>query len=44
MHTSNAGAPHVPTAGCVQLGDPADMAWVVRWLNPEANPRIVNNR
>jgi len=43
MHTSNAGAPFVPTAGCVQLGDPDDMAWIVRWLDPEANPRIVNN-
>ncbi len=44
MHTSNQGAPFVPTAGCVQLGDPADMAWVVRWLKPDANPRVVNNR
>ncbi len=44
MHTSNAGRPFVPTAGCVQLGDPDDMAWVVRWLRPDANPRIVNNR
>ena len=44
MHTSNAGAPFVPTAGCVQLGDPADMAWIVRWLKPDANPRIVNNK
>lgn len=43
MHTSNAGAPFVPTAGCVQLGDPDDMAWIVRWLDPDANPRIVNN-
>jgi L,D-peptidoglycan transpeptidase YkuD (ErfK/YbiS/YcfS/YnhG family) len=43
MHTSNAGAPFVPTAGCVQLGSPADMAWIVRWLKPDANPRIVNN-
>ena len=43
MHTSNAGAPYVPTAGCVQLGNPADMAWIVRWLKPDANPRIVNN-
>lgn len=44
MHTSNAGAPFVPTAGCVQLGDPSDMAWIVRWLKPDADPRIVNNR
>lgn len=43
MHTSNAGRPFVPTAGCVQLGDPAEMAWIVRWLKPDANPRIVNN-
>jgi L,D-peptidoglycan transpeptidase YkuD (ErfK/YbiS/YcfS/YnhG family) len=43
MHTSNAGAPFVPTAGCVQLGDPDDMAWIVRWLDPDASPRIVNN-
>lgn len=44
MHTSNPGRPFVPTAGCVQLGDPDDMAWVVKWLKPDANPRIVNNR
>lgn len=44
MHTSNPGRPFVPTAGCVQLGDPDDMAWIVQWLNPDANPRIVNNR
>jgi len=43
MHTSNPGRPYVPTAGCVQLGDPDDMAWIVKWLNPDANPRIVNN-
>jgi L,D-peptidoglycan transpeptidase YkuD (ErfK/YbiS/YcfS/YnhG family) len=43
MHTSNPGRPFVPTAGCVQLGNPADMAWIVKWLNPDANPRIVNN-
>lgn len=43
MHTSNVGAPFVPTAGCVQLGNPADMEWIVRWLKPDANPRIVNN-
>lgn len=44
MHTSNPGAPFVPTAGCVQIGNPADMAWIVRWLEPDANPRIVNNK
>jgi L,D-peptidoglycan transpeptidase YkuD (ErfK/YbiS/YcfS/YnhG family) len=44
MHTSNPGRPFVPTAGCVQLGDPDDMAWIVKWLTPDANPRIVNNR
>lgn len=44
MHTSNPGRPFVPTAGCIQLGDPDDMAWIVRWLKPDATPRIVNNR
>ncbi|HUR72973.1 MAG TPA: L,D-transpeptidase family protein [Sporichthya sp.] len=44
MHTSNPGRPFVPTAGCVQLGNPAHMAWIVRWLRPDADPRIVNNR
>ena len=43
MHTSDVGAPYVPTAGCMQLGNPADMEWIVRWLDPDANPRIVNN-
>lgn len=43
MHTSNPGRPDAATAGCLQLGDPADMAWIVRWLKPDANPRIVNN-
>jgi L,D-peptidoglycan transpeptidase YkuD (ErfK/YbiS/YcfS/YnhG family) len=44
MHTSNPGHELSATAGCVQLGDPDNMAWVVRWLKPDADPRIVNNR
>lgn len=42
-HTSNPGRPWVATLGCVQIGQPHQMEWVVRWLDPEANPRVVNN-
>ncbi|MGQ0630530.1 MAG: L,D-transpeptidase family protein [Sporichthyaceae bacterium] len=44
MHTSNATAPFSATLGCVQIASPAQMAAIVRWLKPGANPRVVNDR
>lgn len=43
VHTSNQGEPWVATLGCVQIGDPEQMEWVVRWLDPAGNPQVVNN-
>jgi L,D-peptidoglycan transpeptidase YkuD (ErfK/YbiS/YcfS/YnhG family) len=43
-HTSRPGQPWAPTLGCIQLGNPRSMRWVVRWLRPEANPRVVQAR
>lgn len=40
-HTSKPGRPWAPTLGCTQLGNPKAMRWVVRWLRPDANPRVV---
>jgi L,D-peptidoglycan transpeptidase YkuD (ErfK/YbiS/YcfS/YnhG family) len=42
-HTSWPGAEWVPTIGCVALGNPEDMKWVVTWLDPAATPRVANN-
>ncbi len=42
-HTSRPGQEWVATQGCTQIGDPALMRWVLRWLRPEANPRVANN-
>lgn len=44
LHTSNAGRPWVPTLACIQIGDPDQAEWIVRWLEPDSNPRVVNNR
>ncbi|MGQ0464121.1 MAG: L,D-transpeptidase family protein [Sporichthyaceae bacterium] len=44
LHTSNAGRPWAATLACVQIGVPAQAEWIVRWLEPDANPRVVNNR
>ncbi len=44
LHTSNAGRPWAPTLACIQIGDPAQAKWIVRRLDPDANPRVVNNR
>ncbi len=44
VHTSKPGAEWEPTLGCVQLGNPAEMEWVVRWLDPKADPRVVLDR
>jgi L,D-peptidoglycan transpeptidase YkuD (ErfK/YbiS/YcfS/YnhG family) len=43
MHTSNPGAEWVPTLACVQVGEPSQMEWIVRWLRPDANARVLNN-
>jgi len=43
MHTSRPGEPWAPTLGCTQVGDPFWMHWLLTWLRPEANPRIVQN-
>lgn len=43
VHTSNAGAEWIATLACVQIGEPAQMEWVVRWLRPDANARVLNN-
>jgi L,D-peptidoglycan transpeptidase YkuD (ErfK/YbiS/YcfS/YnhG family) len=43
-HTSKPGHRWSPTAGCTQVGNPQQMRWLVRWLRPEAHPRIVQGR
>jgi L,D-peptidoglycan transpeptidase YkuD (ErfK/YbiS/YcfS/YnhG family) len=40
-HTSKPGHRWAPTAGCTQIGSPAAMRWLVRWLRPGADPRVV---
>jgi L,D-peptidoglycan transpeptidase YkuD (ErfK/YbiS/YcfS/YnhG family) len=40
-HTSKPGHRWAPTAGCTQVGNPAGMRWLVRWLRPGADPRVV---
>jgi L,D-peptidoglycan transpeptidase YkuD (ErfK/YbiS/YcfS/YnhG family) len=42
-HTAPIGKMWSPTQGCTQLGNVSDMRWVVRWLRPATNPRVVNN-
>jgi L,D-peptidoglycan transpeptidase YkuD (ErfK/YbiS/YcfS/YnhG family) len=44
LHTSNPGRPWAPTLACIQVGDPDQAEWIVRWLRSDANPRVVNNR
>jgi L,D-peptidoglycan transpeptidase YkuD (ErfK/YbiS/YcfS/YnhG family) len=44
LHTSNVGRPWAPTLACIQIGNPDQAKWIVRWLEPDANPRVVNNR
>lgn len=43
-HTSKPGHRWAPTAGCTQVGDPRQMRWLLRWLRPEAQPRVVQGR
>jgi len=40
-HTSKPGHRWAPTAGCTQVGNPQAMRWLVRWLRPDADPRVV---
>jgi L,D-peptidoglycan transpeptidase YkuD (ErfK/YbiS/YcfS/YnhG family) len=40
-HTSKPGHRWSPTAGCTQVGNPDAMRWLVRWLRPGADPRVV---
>lgn len=42
-HTSRPGQRWVPTQGCTQLGNPKAMRWIVRWLRPRADPRVVQD-
>jgi hypothetical protein len=42
--SSSRSARWEPTEGCTQLGRPRTMRWLVTWLDPDAHPRIVQNR
>jgi len=43
-HTSKPGHRWAPTEGCTQVGNPRSMHWLLTWLRPAANPRIVQDR
>ncbi|MBB3040475.1 L,D-transpeptidase family protein [Nocardioides soli] len=43
-HTSKPGHPWAPTAGCTQVGNPQQMRWLLTWLRPAAQPRVVQER
>lgn len=42
-HTSKPGVRWAPTEGCTQVGNPRSMHWLVRWLRPQAHPRVVQD-
>jgi L,D-peptidoglycan transpeptidase YkuD (ErfK/YbiS/YcfS/YnhG family) len=42
-HTSMPGRRWVPTEGCTQVGNWRKMRWIVRWLRPDAHPRVVQD-
>jgi L,D-peptidoglycan transpeptidase YkuD (ErfK/YbiS/YcfS/YnhG family) len=42
-HTSRPGHRWSPTIGCTNLGVPAQMRWVLTWLRPDAEPRVVQH-
>ncbi|WP_345529762.1 L,D-transpeptidase family protein [Nocardioides endophyticus] len=44
FHTSKPDHRWAPTAGCTQVGNPAQMRWLLTWLRPEAQPRVVQDR
>lgn len=43
-HTSKPGHRWAPTAGCTQVGNPRQMRWLLTWLRPEDEPRVVQDR
>jgi L,D-peptidoglycan transpeptidase YkuD (ErfK/YbiS/YcfS/YnhG family) len=43
-HTAGAGPRWSPTEGCTNLGHPSQMRWVLTWLRPAADPRVVQHR
>lgn len=42
-HTSRPGQRWSSTLGCTQVGRPEAMRWIVRWLDPDAAPRVVQD-
>jgi L,D-peptidoglycan transpeptidase YkuD (ErfK/YbiS/YcfS/YnhG family) len=42
-HTSRPGHRWSPTVGCTSLGVPAQMRWVLTWLRPDTDPRVVQH-
>jgi L,D-peptidoglycan transpeptidase YkuD (ErfK/YbiS/YcfS/YnhG family) len=42
-HTSKPGHRWSPTEGCTSLGNPTDMRWILTWLRPDADPRVVQH-
>ncbi|MDF1602742.1 L,D-transpeptidase family protein [Nocardioides sp. YIM 152315] len=43
-HTSKPGHRWAPTAGCTQVGNPRQMRWLLTWLRPSAEPRVLQQR
>jgi L,D-peptidoglycan transpeptidase YkuD (ErfK/YbiS/YcfS/YnhG family) len=43
-HTSKPGHRWAPTEGCTQVGNPRQMRWLLTWLRPSAEPRVVQER
>lgn len=43
LHTVDVDDRFAPTLGCVAVG-PAKAWWLLRWLDPAANPRVLLNR
>lgn len=43
VHSTSPTRPYAPTAGCV-ASDPANLAWLLRWLRPVYRPRILLDR
>lgn len=42
-HTSWPHGRWIPTIGCTQIGEPSQMKWVLQWLRPQDDPRVLNN-
>ena len=42
-HTSRPRHRWEPSDGCTRVEDPREMRWLLSWLQPEANPRVVQN-